>query len=421
MNFIVAAIPFFLLLIVIELIVDKHRGTGYYRFSDAMSSLSLGTFSRITGILTAAIPFSVYVWLYHNHAFWQLDDTSVWVWISAFIAYDLGYYWVHRLGHRVAIMWGSHVVHHSSEEYNLTTALRQTSTPSMFGWLIYLPLALLGISPTLLVACASLNLIYQFWVHTRHIDKLPQWYEAIFVTPSHHRVHHALNRDYIDKNFAGVFILWDKLFGSFQAEKPEVDIVYGVSGQLNSWNPVWANAVVYWQLVCDAWHTGSVVDKIKVFFKPPGFRPTDVNQQFPRKYATTKTLIKYDVALTNATKLYLLCHFVVLLALVFAFILQTANYSLALNTVICALATFNLLVVSAMQEQKQWAKWGEPVRLFATASALWLLIPEPSVTVSAMLLIGVFSSLVGFYRFPVITHQNKPASTEPQLNQEMAN
>ena len=395
MNFIVAAIPFFLLLIAIELVVDKIKGTGYYRFSDTIASLNLGIFSRIIGILLAVIPLSAYVLVYQHYALWQLDENSILVCLFAFVVYDLGYYWVHRLGHQINVMWGSHVVHHSGEEYNLTTALRQTSTPAAFGWLIYLPLAVIGISPLLLIACGSLNLIYQFWVHTRLINKLPAWYEAIFVTPSHHRVHHALNRDYIDKNFAGVFILWDKLFGSFQPEKPEINIVYGISTQLKSWNPIWANFQVYWQLLLDAWHTQNWLDKVKVFLMPPGWRPTDVKQLHPRQYATTKTLIKYDVPLTTRTKAYLLVHFVLFIAMVFAFILQTGNYPLTLNVSICTLAIFNLSVISAMQERKDWVKWSEPVRLMVTSYAVWALLPEPSIL--SIIIIGLiltFSLLV---------------------------
>ncbi|NMP30179.1 sterol desaturase family protein [Thalassotalea sp. M1531] len=407
MSFIIAAIPVFLILIAIELIADKVRGTGYYQFNDALNSLNLGVLSRVSGILLAAIPISAYYWLYHNHAIWQLSDQSIAVWFFAFIAYDLGYYWVHRLGHRVSVMWGSHVVHHSSEEYNLTTALRQTSTPSLFGWIIYLPMAVIGVSPELAVACGSLNLIYQFWVHTRHVDKLPQWYEAIFVTPSHHRVHHALNRDYIDKNFAGVFILWDKLFGSFQPEKNEVKIVYGVSHQLKSWNPVWANFQVYWNLCIDALHTRKIKDKIKVFFMPPGWRPSDVKQKFPRRYATTKTMVKYDVEISSSYKAYLLIHFIVFLGLIFAFILSVASNNLLTNWTLCAVAILNLVVISSIQEQKYWHVWAEPVRVIITAFTLnTMLIPFQINWLTEILLASSILSIISFTRLK--RRENEP-------------
>ena len=167
---------------------------------------------------------------------------------------------------------------------------------------MFIPLAFIGVPPLVALACGSLNLVYQFWVHTRHINKMPAWYEAIFVTPSHHRVHHALNREYIDKNYAGVFILWDKLFGSFQPELEKVDIVYGVSHQLKSWNPIWANLKVYWHLSVDAFRTKHWQDKLKVFFKPPGWRPEDVAKEYPMSWVTTKTMVKYDVTLSVQSK-----------------------------------------------------------------------------------------------------------------------
>ncbi|WP_448212840.1 sterol desaturase family protein [Colwellia sp. MEBiC06753] len=389
MSFIVTAIPFFLLLIIIELVVDRIRGTHYYRFNDALSSLSLGIFSRISGILMAMIPLSAYFWIYQHYAIFQFPNNEPWLWLLAFIAYDLGYYWVHRFGHRIAIMWGSHVVHHSSEEYNLTTALRQTGTPSAFGWLIFLPLAFIGISPYLLVACGSLNLIYQFWVHTRHINKLPAWFEAIFVTPSHHRVHHALNRDYIDKNFAGVFIVWDKLFGSFQTEKPDVDIVYGVSHQLNSWNPIWANIQVYWYLLLDALHTKRWQDKVKLWFKPPGWRPQDVSEQAPRQYITTKTISKYETPLPKTIKYYLAIQFISCLALVFVFMLNARSFASSVNLVLCLIGTYNLVVISAIQAQKGWSIYGEPLRLVVTSAALWLLLASDTSTI-------VFAGILSF-------------------------
>lgn len=399
MSFIIYAIPFFLLLILIELIADKIRATNYYQFNDALNSLNLGIFSRITGILKAILPLSAYYWLYQNHAIWQLSNDAWQVWLFAFIAYDLGYYWVHRLGHRISIMWGSHVVHHSSEEYNLTTALRQTSTPSVFSWMIFLPLAVIGISPELLIGCGSLNLIYQFWVHTRHIDKMPNWFEAIFVTPSHHRVHHALNRDYIDKNYAGVFILWDKIFGSFQAEKDDVEIVYGVSQQLKSWNPLWANCQVVWQLILDAFRTAKWRDKFKVFLMPPGWRPDDVNKSYPRKYVTTKTIKKFDVNLSRLTKRYLLAQFIIFIVLIVAFLIKTTSYTVNVNIMLCALATFHLLVIGAMQERKPWSKIAEPVRLTLTCYVLWQLIPASLVTqVMPIALFITIVSLVYFYQ-----------------------
>ena len=271
MNFILAAIPFFFLLIAIELVTDKIRGTGYYRFNDAINSLQLGILSRASGILKALIPLSIYVFCYEQFRFLTLDDSSYVVAVSAFVLYDLGYYWVHRLSHRINIMWGSHVVHHSSEEYNLTTALRQTSTPALFAGIIYLPLAFLGVSPALLIACASLNLIYQFWVHTELVDKLPNWFEAIFNTPSHHRVHHGSNPIYLDRNHAGILIIWDKLFGTFQPELIKEKVTYGLVKNINTFNPAKIAFLEWFYMLKDVLKRTTFKNRINYLIKPPGW------------------------------------------------------------------------------------------------------------------------------------------------------
>lgn len=397
MNIIIMAIPLFLLLIVIELVVDHYRGTKYYRFNDFISSLNIGIFSRITGILKSATAFSVYYLLYQHYALFNLEP-SIALWIFVFVGYDLAYYWSHRFNHRISVMWGSHVVHHSGEEYNLTTALRQSGSISLFGWAAYLPLALLGVSPEMVLACGSLNLIYQFWVHTRHIDKMPSWFETIFVTPSHHRVHHALNRDYIDKNYAGVFIVWDKIFNSFQEEKPEIDIVYGVSHQLKSWNPVWANFQVYRDLLVDSFHTKNWSDKFLVWFKPPGWRPNDVNMSYPRKWVTTKTLKKYDVEVSPKTKLYLLAQFIIFLGLVVIFLVASPSFSVPTNVTLCLVATINLWGFSTIQERKIWATLVEYLRLFVTSTAIVFMVESSDKTnVIVLLSIFVIVSLLTYY------------------------
>lgn len=393
-EIILIAVPFFFILIAIEVWQDRRKGTGYYRLNDAISSLNLGVVSRLTGIFKFVIPFSAYVWIYEHYAVWQLSQESMWIWLLAFVIYDLGYYWVHRLSHRMHIMWGSHVVHHSSEEYNLTTALRQTGTPAVFAWLIFLPMAVLGISPTIVLTCAALNLIYQFWVHTRHIDKLPAWFEAIFVTPSHHRVHHALNREYIDKNYAGVFILWDKWFGSFAAEKPDVEIVYGVSQQLNSFNPVWANWQVYRGMLQDVWRTQRFSDKLKTLLMPPGWRAGDMQQQFPRQYVSTTTLKKYNPPLTAGLRRYLLVQFAILVGLVFLLLLNIPTMPLSLSIGLSLLAIGHCWLISVLQEGKPFSVWLEPLRLISIAVSLILLLPlSDALYYFAVLLITVFSIL----------------------------
>jgi sterol desaturase/sphingolipid hydroxylase (fatty acid hydroxylase superfamily) len=366
----------FLILIAIEITLDVKRKTGYYRLNDAISSMQLGILSRVSGVLIGLIPFTFYVFFYQNFRLFDLPQEHYLVWALAFIGYDLVYYWVHRLSHRINIMWGSHVVHHSSEEYNLTTALRQTSTPAIFAWIIVSPLAIFGVAPELLVASASLNLVYQFWVHTRHVKKMPAWFEAVFVTPSHHRVHHALNRDYIDKNFAGVLILWDKIFGSFQEEKDDTPVVFGISSQLGSWNPIWANFQVYLNLFQDAKVTSGFFNKLKVLLSPPSYRSEEAKQQNPRKYITTKSMVKYEVSLNKGQQGYLLFQHIAILAMTFGWLLSLKSFDLAMLVSTCLFGIYTLFTISTLQENRAFSFVLEFVRLAITGVLLSYFLPS---------------------------------------------
>lgn len=376
MAIILAAIPMFFVLIAIELWVDRKRGTGYYQFNDAINSLQLGILSRVSGVLLSLIPFTFYVYFYNQWRLFDLPQDHYLVWALAFFGYDLVYYWIHRLNHRVNVMWGSHVVHHSSEEYNLTTALRQTSTPSIFAWVIVAPLAIIGVSPEVLATSAAINLVYQFWVHTRHVGKMPAWFEAIFVTPSNHRVHHALNKDYIDKNFGGVFIIWDRLFGSFQAEKDDTPVVFGISSQLKSWNPLWANFQVYRNLLIDAIAAKNWGDKLRIWFKPPSWRAEDVKKSVPRKYATTKSMVKYDVHLTISQKAYILFQHAASIVMIFAWLLTLGQFDLGGLVVTSVAAILTLFSISTLQEKRGFSVSLEALRLLALVGILWYFLPS---------------------------------------------
>ncbi|WP_299073355.1 sterol desaturase family protein [uncultured Paraglaciecola sp.] len=306
MNIILYAVPFFFLLIFLELLLEKIKGTDYYRVNDAINSLTAGVLSRMTGIVKQLFPLSIYVMIYEQLAFFNLAQ-SWWVWLIAFVLYDFCYYWNHRLGHEMNLLWASHVVHHSSEEYNLTTALRQSGS-SFFSFVFYIPMALMGFDPVVLITVGSLNLIYQYWVHTRHIPKLG-WYEWFFVTPSNHRVHHAQNQIYIDRNYGGVFILWDRLFGSFQEELEDEKPIYGIRKALKSWNPLWANVHVYAQLCKDCWHAKRWQDKLLIWFKRTGWRPADVEQNYPLGRVDLTKFRKFDIPLTLTNKCYSLLQY----------------------------------------------------------------------------------------------------------------
>jgi alkylglycerol monooxygenase len=274
MNYVQAAIPFFILAMVVEFLYGKLIGRQTYRLNDTVNSLALGVLSRLNGVLrlgVSAVAFGALV-KYLRVPQWSM--ASPWEWIVAFVAYDFCYYWKHRAGHRSRIFWASHIAHHQSEEFNLSTALRQTGT-DYIGFIFYLPLYFTGVPAAAVVTVGSLNLIYQFWVHTEHIRRLGPL-EWIFVTPSNHRVHHARNTEYIDKNYGGVFILWDRLFGTFKDERPDAPCVYGIVTGLKSFNPLWANFHFWIDTFRLAWRTRNWADRFRIWFMPPAWVPADL-------------------------------------------------------------------------------------------------------------------------------------------------
>ncbi|MCY1166143.1 MAG: lysoplasmalogenase family protein [Pseudomonadota bacterium] len=280
-QIIVLATPVFLLLIAIEFAWGYLKGRNTYRLNDAVNSLSLGMLSQLSAVFTRLLRIGIYTAIYSSVAlFPDIEFWNHWYgWLLALVFYDFCYYWLHRAGHESAVFWAAHVVHHQSQDYNLSTALRQTSSGALLGWIFYIPMAVAGVPPLLFGIVALIDLLYQFWVHTEHVRKLG-WFDRWFCSPSNHRVHHAVNDRYLDRNYGGIFIIWDRLFGSFKEE--DETCVYGTRSPLNSWDPLWANAEVYWSLLKDSWHAKNWADKLRVWFKPPGWRPADVAARFPK-------------------------------------------------------------------------------------------------------------------------------------------
>ena len=263
------AVPGFVLLVLIEMIWARRKRPDAYEPKDTLVSLSFGLGSTVAGLLFGGFAVFVFFEVYQYRLFdigW-----AWWAWPVAFLLDDLKYYWVHRAGHRIRWMWAAHVNHHSSQHYNLSTALRQTWTGSFtFGLIFALPLALLGFHPVMLAICGGFNLIYQFWIHTEAIDKMPRWFEAIMNTPSHHRVHHATNPRYLDRNYAGVFIIWDKMFGTFEPETSDEKIRYGIVKQLGSFNLLWAVFHEWIGMVQDIWRA-PWKHKLSYLLREPGW------------------------------------------------------------------------------------------------------------------------------------------------------
>lgn len=279
-HILLIAMPAFLVLVLLEKLYGWYKNKDSFHTTDMISSLSSGITNVTKDVLGLSITILSYSWLVERVALFHIQETWL-TYVIGFLVIDFAGYWVHRIQHQINLFWNGHVIHHSSEEFNLACALRQSvsSIIKIFAFLL-LPAALLGVPAQVIAIIAPLQLFAQFWYHTRHIKKLG-FLEKIIVTPSHHRVHHAINPEYIDKNLSQIFIIWDKLFGTFQEELPESPPVYGSTRPAKTWNPIKINFQHVWLLVKDAWRTNSWKDKFRVWFMPTGWRPEDVIKPYP--------------------------------------------------------------------------------------------------------------------------------------------
>ncbi|MBV6653841.1 MAG: sterol desaturase family protein [Mameliella sp.] len=276
------AIPFFVALLLIEALIAWWKGAKVVRSMDTLSSLSSGLTNIIKDVLGLTVVIVSYDWLVGSVGLFEIESTLL-TYVLAFIGLDFAGYWIHRLSHSVNYFWNRHIIHHSSEEFNLGCALRQSISSFVAITVFFLlPIAILGVPGEVVAIVAPLHLFAQYWYHTRLINRLGIL-EYILVTPSHHRVHHAINKEYLDKNLSQVFIIWDKLFGTFQEELVDVPPVYGVTRPVRTWNPIIINFVHLWQLITDAWRTNSWKAKFTIWFKPTGWRPEDVKAKYPVK------------------------------------------------------------------------------------------------------------------------------------------
>ncbi|MDN3918677.1 sterol desaturase family protein [Roseateles violae] len=294
-QIIVLVTPLFFLMIAVEFWVGWRRGRNTYRLNDALNSIGLGMLSQLVGLLTKLLTLGIYVWVYERAALFELSAQSPWVWLSGLLLYDLLYYWYHRLGHTTALLWAAHAVHHQSEDYNLSTALRQTSSGWLLGWLFYLPMAVLGFPPLVFAVVGLVDLLYQFWVHTQQVGRLG-WFDRWFCSPSNHRVHHAVNDPYLDRNYGGILIIWDRIFGSFQDELDTEPCVYGTRDALHSWNPLRANWQVYGALLRKARWARGWREWLQICWEPAHWQPAAAPQAPAQAAYDPHTRPLYDPA-----------------------------------------------------------------------------------------------------------------------------
>ena len=308
--------PLFLLLILFEKWYGWRKGNDTVHTLDMVSSLSSGVTNSTKDVLGLSIAIISYGWLVNHLAIIHLQSSWV-LYLIAFIALDFAGYWTHRLAHTYNFFWNNHIVHHSSEEYNLACALRQSISVFVRIYaLLLIPAAILGVPEKVIAVVAPLHLFAQFWYHTRHIDRMG-WLEYIIVTPSHHRVHHAINPEYLDKNYGQIFIFWDRMFGTYQEETTAIPAVYGVTRPVSTWNPIKINFMHMWLLIKDAWHTKSWKDKFRIWLMPLGWRPADVIEKYPvYKIEDVYHFEKYNTPASKGMQAYLWAQLVCILLLV---------------------------------------------------------------------------------------------------------
>ncbi|TFG78741.1 MAG: sterol desaturase family protein [Flavobacteriales bacterium] len=365
------AIPFFIFLLVVEIAYGQWVKNQRHKLMDTVSSISSGLTNIVKDSLGLGVILVSYPYLLEHMALIQIKATWL-VWLVAFIVIDFAGYWNHRLSHRVNIFWNQHVIHHSSEEFNLACALRQ-SISNLIGYfpLLLLPAAVVGVPYEVIAILGPIHLFGQFWYHTQHIGKMG-WLEYIIVTPSQHRVHHAINPQYIDKNLGQILCIWDRWFGTFQEELPEVPPQYGVLKPAATWNPILINFQHFWRLLQDAWRTRNFWDKLRIWFMPTGWRPEDVKEKYPMDtISDVYSFERYDTHASTIFKGYVVFQMLVnLILLLFMFY----NYSdIGFN----GLLLFGLFIFmgifgyTSLMDRNRFALWIEVFRGLLGLAYIW--------------------------------------------------
>ena len=363
--------PIFFISVAFEFWVGRRRALSLYSVPDAISSLHLGLLSQVAEIFTKFVSIGVYSLVYHQFHFLDFSTESIGMWIAAPIVYDFFYYWDHRFGHRVNLFWASHQVHHSSEYFNLSTAIRRSALGALFSWPFYLPMALFGFPPFAFATVGLIDILYQYWVHTELIGTLG-WLDRIFVTPSNHRVHHGKNGRYIDKNFGGILILWDRLFGTYSPELVDLKIRYGTHEPLASFNPVWSNLIGYARI----WHALRLAKgwsaKFAVVFGPPNTldgRNHQVEIAPPAVAAHCQPLKTYSACL------YVCGQYTLTALMTLHFLFSAAHLTGAQLAGYAVAILCSAVGVSTLLDGKPYAVWVETVRV-GMFSALFIVSPS---------------------------------------------
>lgn len=398
----VYAMPIFLVLIIIEKLYGYYKGEDTAPLMDSVSSISSGMVNSLKDVLGLSITLLSYEWMSIHLALFQ-QEVSIASILIAFIVIDFYGYWSHRLSHQINFLWNKHAIHHSSEEFNLSCALRQSisSFVNLFTFLL-LPAAIVGVPAKVIAITLPIHLFLQFWYHTKHIKKMGVL-EKIIVTPSHHRVHHAINPEYMDKNHGQIFIFWDKLFGTFQEELDDVPAVFGITRPAQTWNPFRINFQHLWLLISDAWRAENWKDKLTIWFQPTGWRPANFEEKYPvTKITNVYQFTKYGSQHSKLLLYWSLFQLFLTLGLVSILYLSIANLSLE-NIFIYAFFIFiSVYSYTELMDTNKYAMLWETIRFtygigVVVALGDWFqidqLIPYGTYLVMAFISISFFGTL----------------------------
>jgi sterol desaturase/sphingolipid hydroxylase (fatty acid hydroxylase superfamily) len=373
-KYIALATPVFMLLVVIELLVLRARGGPAYRLHAAVSNIACGIGEQAVLLFTGGLGFAIYGWV-HQHAPLHLGAPSALGWVLVFVGVDLGYYWFHRTSHRVSFMWAGHAVHHQSEDYNLSAALRQNWVENLLALPFYLPLALLGFPPLMYVTASTLNSLYQFWIHTpvvRSCGPIEGWLN----TPASHRVHHGVNPRYIDKNFGGVFTFWDRVFATYQRE--DETPVYGTVTPIASWSPLWANLAGWAKLMQLSAKTARPADKLRLWVARPDWFPADLGGPVTAPEVDLATYRKFETATPSGVDAYVFVQFLAVMGVTLGLMWFDAVLPRGLALGAVAWVLVSLVAFGGLFEGKPWARPLEVARWGVGAPLAWLAVTQLS-------------------------------------------
>lgn len=400
LNPIVLSIPIFFILIGVELVVERFSHRKLYRLPDAIANLSCGITSQLSGLFMRVLAIGVYEILFANASLFKLERNWLY-WVALFFLVDLAYYWAHRMSHEINLFWGGHVVHHQSEDYNLSVALRQSSFQVVWTFAFSLPLALAGFETMDFVLISAFNTLYQFWIHTETINKMG-WFEYLFNTPSHHRVHHGRNPKYIDKNHAGTLIIWDKMFGTFQEEEERP--TYGITKPIHSWNAVWANFSHYASMAHDLRRIPGWSDKLKYVFKKPGWLPASMGGYQAAPPVDRSTYRKYDTPAPLELNYYVLFQYILCVVCTAFFLFNQNHLTMVEKGVATVLLSVWVVNSGVLFEDHRWVWFAEWVRIviFPALLAAATFKLELSTVFYAVSIVYLLISSIWLYR--ITTH-----------------